>query len=153
MTNPTGALFALKESRPFELGPHRAEIAAVVGGCCVTDANSPPAQPFRPAAPEMPNDSPAVVRNSTDPFQLGDDPMSEQELELFGKLNAKTEEIERFVAKAYEIGDIGSLDPTAMQRLEIEVEQLIEQHADALLEGEFSVGMRRARGTTRGSVV
>jgi len=62
--------------------------------------------------------------------------MSEQELELFGKLNAKTEEIERFVAKAYEIGDIGNLDPTAMQRLEIEVEQLIEQHADALLEGE-----------------
>jgi hypothetical protein len=67
---------------------------------------------------------------------IGDDPMSEQELELLRKLNAKTGEIERFVAKAYEIGDIDDLDPPAMQRLEKEVEQLIEQHEDALLEGE-----------------
>jgi hypothetical protein len=90
------------------------------------------------AALEIANDSPAAVRNSTRSIQLGDDPMSEQELELelLRKLNAKSEEIERFVAKAYKIGDIGNLDPTAMQRLEIEVEQLIERHADALLDGE-----------------
>jgi hypothetical protein len=62
--------------------------------------------------------------------------MNEREQELRRSLNVKTREIECLVAKALEFGDINDLDPPTLHRLELEVEQLIEQHEGALLEGD-----------------
>jgi hypothetical protein len=61
--------------------------------------------------------------------------MSGQELELLRNLSAKTREIESVVAKAYGI-DVDDLDPSARRRLEDEVEALIEEHEEALHEGD-----------------
>lgn len=60
--------------------------------------------------------------------------MSEQELELLRNLSAKTREIESVVAKAYGIGH--DLDPSARRRLANEVEAVIEEHEEALHEGD-----------------
>ncbi len=57
--------------------------------------------------------------------------MSDQQQELRRQLNAKTREIEAYVAKALGLGDITALNPQTMRRLEEEVEQMIEQHDEA----------------------
>jgi len=66
---------------------------------------------------------------------MGVQTMSGQELELLRNLSARTREIESVVAKAYGI-DVHHLDPAARRRLEDEVEALIEEHEEALHEGD-----------------
>jgi hypothetical protein len=63
--------------------------------------------------------------------------MSGAELELLHRrLDAKTEEIERVVAKAFGLGDVDKLDPSALRRLKKDVELIIEEHEEAILEGQ-----------------
>jgi regulator of sigma D len=59
-----------------------------------------------------------------------------EETELLHKLNAKTQEIERLVAKAYGLGDYDNLNPTALQQLKDEVEEMIEAHDEAVTDGD-----------------
>jgi AAA+ superfamily predicted ATPase len=66
---------------------------------------------------------------------MGVQTMRGQELELLRNLSATTREIESVVAKAYGI-DVDDLDPSARRRLEDEVEALIEEHEEALHEGD-----------------
>ena len=58
--------------------------------------------------------------------------MSELELELRGKLNAKTQEIESFMAKILGLGDIDDLDLQTRRRHEANVRNMIEKHEDSV---------------------
>ena len=56
--------------------------------------------------------------------------------ELHTKLEDKNAEILKLVATSYGLGDVGSLEPSKLHQLEEEVEEIIEQHEEALLEGD-----------------
>ena len=56
--------------------------------------------------------------------------------DLHTKLEDKTQEILKLVATSYGLGDVGSLEPSKLHQLEEEVEEIIEQHEEALLEGD-----------------
>ena len=87
----------------------------------------------------MDNFTPEVPRHNGigydhDNKGYGSKKMSKHELDLLRNLNAKTRQIESVVAKAYGIGD--DLDASARRRLEDEVAALIEEHEEALHEGD-----------------
>ena len=62
--------------------------------------------------------------------------MNKQERELRQKLDDKTQEIERVVAKALGLGDPTDMDPTARRRLREDVELMIEENEAALHAGD-----------------
>jgi hypothetical protein len=55
---------------------------------------------------------------------------------LHTQLEDKTQEILKLVATSYGLGDVGSLEPSKLRQLEEEVEEIIEQHDEALHEGD-----------------
>ena len=63
--------------------------------------------------------------------QMGDD-VNELELELRGKLDAKTQEIESFMAKLLGLGDIDDLDSHTRERHEANVRNMIEKHEEGV---------------------
>ena|ERR1035437_3810521 len=60
--------------------------------------------------------------------------LTEPTNELYRRLNAKTIEIERMVAKAEGLGDINDLNSTAGDRLSEYVEGLIEEYEEAIID-------------------
>ena len=58
--------------------------------------------------------------------------------DLHEKLRSKTREILTLVATSYGLGDVNSLEPSRLEQLNEEVEEIIEQHDEALNEGETS---------------
>ena len=54
---------------------------------------------------------------------------------LHAKLGDKIEEILKLVASSYKLGDVGSLEPSKLQQLTEEIEEIIERH-EALYEGD-----------------
>jgi hypothetical protein len=55
---------------------------------------------------------------------------------LQAKLGDKTQEILKLVASSYGLGDVGALEPSKLQQLHEEIEEIIEQYDVALNEGE-----------------
>ena len=55
---------------------------------------------------------------------------------LSAKLRDKTQEILKFVAKTYGLGDVASLEANKLQQLKSEVDEVIDQYEEALLEGD-----------------
>jgi predicted Zn-dependent peptidase len=64
--------------------------------------------------------------------------MSTELTELHAKLRSKTREILTLVANSYGLGAVSSLEPSRLEQLNEEVEEIIEQHDEALNEGETS---------------
>ena len=58
--------------------------------------------------------------------------------DLHEKLRSKTREILTLVANSYGLGAVSSLEPSRLEQLNEEVEEIIEQHDEALNEGETS---------------
>ena len=56
--------------------------------------------------------------------------------DLHEKLRSKTREILTLVANSYGLGDINSLEPSRLEQLNEEIEEIIDQHGEALLEGD-----------------
>ena len=56
--------------------------------------------------------------------------------DLVAKLREETQEIRKLVAIAYGWGDVASLGASKLQQLNSDVEEIIDQHEEALLEGE-----------------
>ena len=61
---------------------------------------------------------------------------TEQIRALRAKLGDKTQEILKLVASSYGLGDVGSLKPSRLQQLQEEIEEIVEQHDEALNEGD-----------------
>jgi hypothetical protein len=61
---------------------------------------------------------------------------AEQISALQRKLGDKTQEILKLVANSYGVGDVASLDASQLQRLNEEIEEIIDQYDEALLEGD-----------------
>ncbi|WLA62360.1 hypothetical protein [Bradyrhizobium diazoefficiens] len=61
---------------------------------------------------------------------------TEQIRGLRTKLEDKTQEILKLVASSYGLGDIGSLEECKLQHLHEEIEEIIDQHDEALMEGD-----------------
>jgi hypothetical protein len=61
---------------------------------------------------------------------------TEQILALHAKLGDKTQEILKLVASSYGLGDVNSLEPSKLEQLDEEIEEIIDQHEEALLEGD-----------------
>jgi hypothetical protein len=55
---------------------------------------------------------------------------------LHAKLGDKIEEILKLVASSYKLGDVGSLEPSKLQQLTEEIEEIIEGHDEAWYEGD-----------------
>ena len=55
---------------------------------------------------------------------------------LQAKLGDKTQEILKLVASSCGLGDVGSLEPSKLQQLHEEIEEIVEQHDEALNEGD-----------------
>ena len=55
---------------------------------------------------------------------------------LSAKLRDKTQEILKLVAITYGLGDVASLEASKLQQLNSEVDEIIQQHEEALLEGD-----------------
>ena len=64
--------------------------------------------------------------------------MSTELTELHAKLRSKTREILTLVANSYGLGAVSSLEPSSLEQLNEEVDEIIEQHDEALNEGETS---------------
>lgn len=58
--------------------------------------------------------------------------------DLNAELRGKTREILELVAIAYGWGDVASLDASRLEQLKHDVEQIIDQHEEALFEGDTS---------------
>jgi hypothetical protein len=58
--------------------------------------------------------------------------------DLHEKLRSKTREILTLVANSYGLGAVSSLEPSSLEQLNEEVDEIIEQHDEALNEGETS---------------
>jgi len=78
----------------------------------------------------------AVRSHQTNPWR--GDTMSTELTELHAKLRSKTREILTLVANSYGLGAVSSLEPSRLEQLNEEVEEIIEQHDEALNEGETS---------------
>jgi hypothetical protein len=61
---------------------------------------------------------------------------AEQISALQRKLGDKTQEILKLVANSYGLGDVASLDASQLQRLNEEIDDIIDQHEETLLEGD-----------------
>jgi hypothetical protein len=61
---------------------------------------------------------------------------AEQISALGRKLEGKTQEILKLVAKSYGLGDVASLDTNKLQQLNGEIAEIIDQHEEALIEGD-----------------
>ena len=64
--------------------------------------------------------------------------MSAETTDLHAKLRSKTREILTLVANSYGLGAVSSLEPSSLEQLNEEVDEIIEQHDEALNEGETS---------------
>ena len=62
--------------------------------------------------------------------------MPTEPTDLHAKLRSKTQEILTLVATSYGLGDVNSLEPSRLEQLNEEIEEIIEQHEEALLEGD-----------------
>ena len=61
--------------------------------------------------------------------------MTTEPADLHEKLRSKTREILTLVANSYGLGDVNSLEPSRLKQLSEEIVEIIEQHDEALNEG------------------
>jgi hypothetical protein len=65
-----------------------------------------------------------------------DHSMTTEPADLHEKLRSKTREILTLVANSYGLGDVNSLEPSRLKQVSEEIVEIIEQHDQALNEGE-----------------
>ena len=62
--------------------------------------------------------------------------MSAETTDLHAKLRSKTREILTLVANSYGMGDVNSLEPSRLEQLNEEIDEIIEQYDEALNDGK-----------------